>query len=111
MNALEHQFHAEFAASGDEQWVAAETGRVAGRVRSAGGGGLGAGNVTYVEVFEAGCVFSILDYWCYLLMKSLNLSRHMVPFDQPEAALVCLSALIIFSMDYFDALLLFIGPL
>ncbi|KAI0066410.1 serine carboxypeptidase [Artomyces pyxidatus] len=63
---LEHKFHEEFAASVSEFWVTAESGRVAGEVRSAGGGGFGAGNVTFVQVYEAG---------------------HMVPFDQPEAAL------------------------
>lgn len=33
------------------------SGRVAGEVRTAGGGGLGAGNVTFVNVYEAGFVF------------------------------------------------------
>ena len=32
------------------------SGRVAGEVRSAGGGGFGAGNVTFVNVHEAGFV-------------------------------------------------------
>ncbi|KAI0053413.1 serine carboxypeptidase [Auriscalpium vulgare] len=66
MAQLEHKFHKEFAASTSEKWVTAGTGRVAGEVRSAGGGGFGAGNVTFVQVYEAG---------------------HMVPFDQPEASL------------------------
>ncbi|KAG8896718.1 hypothetical protein FRC01_011661, partial [Tulasnella sp. 417] len=39
---------------------------IAGKVKSAGGGGFTAGNFTYVVVHEAG---------------------HMVPYDQPEAAL------------------------
>ncbi|EIM83602.1 serine carboxypeptidase [Stereum hirsutum FP-91666 SS1] len=70
MSALEHDFHSEFAASEATKWVTTETGRVSGQVRSAGGGEFGAGNVTFVEVFEAG---------------------HMVPFDQPEAALDLIS--------------------
>lgn len=49
------------------KWTTLASGRVAGEVRSAGGDGFTAGNVTFVQVYEAG---------------------HMVPFDQPEAALV-----------------------
>lgn len=56
MSALEHDFHSEFAASEATKWVTTETGRVSGQVRSAGGGEFGAGNVTFVEVFEAGYV-------------------------------------------------------
>ncbi|KAH9005727.1 serine carboxypeptidase [Lactarius hatsudake] len=62
---LEHKFHEEFKAAPPIQWVE-RSGRVAGEVRTAGGGDLGAGNVTFVNVYEAG---------------------HMVPHDQPEAAL------------------------
>ncbi|KAH8980717.1 Alpha/Beta hydrolase protein, partial [Lactarius hatsudake] len=64
---LEHKFHEEFKAAPPIQWVE-RSGRVAGEVRTAGGGDLGAGNVTFVNVYEAG--FSTL-----------------VPHDQPEAAL------------------------
>jgi len=63
---LETKFHKEFKAAPTIQWVIERSGRVAGEVRSAGGGGFGAGNVTFVNVHEAG---------------------HMVPHDQPEAAL------------------------
>jgi len=63
---LETKFHKEFKAAPSIQWVTARDGRVAGEVRSAGGGGFGSGNVTFVNVHEAG---------------------HMVPYDQPEAAL------------------------
>ncbi|KAF7976195.1 hypothetical protein HWV62_7370 [Athelia sp. TMB] len=64
LEALEHKFDSDFAAAPTEQWITFETGREAGTVRSAGG--QGAGNVAFVTVFEAG---------------------HMVPYDQPEAAL------------------------
>ncbi|KAH9996036.1 Alpha/Beta hydrolase protein [Russula vinacea] len=63
---LEHKFHKEFKRAPSIQWVTAREGRVAGEVRSAGGRGFGAGNVTFVNVYEAG---------------------HMVPYDQPEASL------------------------
>ena len=35
-------------------WVTLNGGDVAGLVRSAGGGGFSAGNITFVEVYEAG---------------------------------------------------------
>jgi len=47
-------------------WIIPESGIKAGESRSAGGGGITAGNITFVNVFNAG---------------------HMVPLDQPEVAL------------------------
>jgi hypothetical protein len=64
--------------------VIERSGRVAGEVRAAGGGGFGAGNVTFVNVYEAGFVIHMwlefpglieslsLDTW-YLMT---NLRRH-----------------------------------
>ncbi|KAJ7655989.1 carboxypeptidase C [Mycena polygramma] len=66
VEVLDSSFQREFAAAKTVPWVTAESAKVAGTVRSAGGKGWTAGNVTFVNVFEAG---------------------HMVPFDQPEAAL------------------------
>ncbi|KAF8061732.1 carboxypeptidase C [Lyophyllum atratum] len=63
---LETKFHNDFAKTKPVPWIANDSGKLAGEVRSAGGGGFTAGNVTFVTVFEAG---------------------HMVPYDQPEAAL------------------------
>ncbi|KAH9975097.1 serine carboxypeptidase [Lactifluus volemus] len=63
---LETRFHKEFESAPSMKWIPARSGRVAGEVRSAGGNGFGAGNVTFVNIFEAG---------------------HMVPYDQPEASL------------------------
>ncbi|KAJ6614660.1 carboxypeptidase C [Mycena sp. CBHHK59/15] len=66
LEVLESKFTGEFRAAKSVPWIAAGSGKLAGSVRSAGGKGFSAGNVTFVTVFEAG---------------------HMVPFDQPEAAL------------------------
>ncbi|KAI0789518.1 Alpha/Beta hydrolase protein [Abortiporus biennis] len=63
---LEHKFHEEFVKTKPVPWVTLDSGKVAGETRSAGGNGFTSGNVTFVNVFEAG---------------------HMVPYDQPEAAL------------------------
>lgn len=41
-------------------WFTAGTGRLAGEVRSAGGSGFRAGNVTFVNIHEAGLVISTL---------------------------------------------------
>lgn len=66
MIALESPFQSEFVAAPLQDWRTL-SGVVAGKVRTAGGGEkFGAGNFTYVVVHDAG---------------------HMVPFDQPEAAL------------------------
>ncbi|KAF9041173.1 Alpha/Beta hydrolase protein [Rhodocollybia butyracea] len=64
---LETKFHSEFSTAESIPWVTIQDGVLAGTVRSAGGSGFTAGNVTFVTVHESGA--------------------HMVPFDQPEAAL------------------------
>ncbi|KAK7055152.1 Alpha/Beta hydrolase protein [Favolaschia claudopus] len=66
LEVLESSFQAEFAVAKAIPWITAKGDQLAGTVRSAGGHGFTAGNVSFVTVFEAG---------------------HMVPFDQPEAAL------------------------
>ncbi|KAG6811216.1 hypothetical protein H0H92_008511 [Tricholoma furcatifolium] len=63
---LDTKFHTEFSATKPVPWVTTKSGKLAGEVRSAGGAGFTAGNVTFVTVYEAG---------------------HMVPYDQPEPAL------------------------
>ncbi|KAJ2929431.1 hypothetical protein H1R20_g7659, partial [Candolleomyces eurysporus] len=66
LDALETKFSEEFRKTKAVPWVTLSGGNVAGKVRSAGSSSFTAGNVTFVEVYEAG---------------------HMVPYDQPEAAL------------------------
>ncbi|KAJ7147304.1 carboxypeptidase C [Mycena filopes] len=66
LDVLDSSFKDEFVAAKSIPWITAGSGTLAGSVRSAGGKGFTAGNVTFVTVFEAG---------------------HMVPKDQPEAAL------------------------
>ncbi|KAF4578412.1 hypothetical protein EYR36_000219 [Pleurotus pulmonarius] len=63
---LDSKFNSEFAATRPVPWISKSTGKQVGEVRSAGGSGFTAGNVTFATVFEAG---------------------HMVPHDQAEAAL------------------------
>lgn len=86
MIKLDNPFHAEFSKANNTHWVTLDSGKVAGEVRAAGGAGLGAGNYTYVEVYEAGLVdfarFNLLRGWFTGFTP-----RHMVPYDQPEAAL------------------------
>jgi len=66
VEALDTKFHKEFTTAKTIPWITLEGGKIAGTVRSSGGGGFTAGNVSFVTVHEAG---------------------HMVPYDQPEAAL------------------------
>jgi cathepsin A (carboxypeptidase C) len=47
-------YHEEFVASEEQPWVTRASRREAGLVRTAGGRGSTAGNVTFVNVFEAG---------------------------------------------------------
>ena len=58
MELLETRFQKEFAAMKAAPWVTSESGVLAGTVRSAGGAGETAGNVTFVTVHEAGYVVS-----------------------------------------------------
>jgi cathepsin A (carboxypeptidase C) len=66
---LETSFQADFQASKKAPYIPlfSKSNKPAGFVKTAGGKGLfTAGNVTYVQIYDAG---------------------HMVPYDQPEAAL------------------------
>ncbi|KAH9941247.1 carboxypeptidase C [Epithele typhae] len=70
LESLESKFQTEFVKTTKQPWVTLSKGGFSGWVRSAGGDGFTAGNVTYVQVHAAG---------------------HMVPFDQPEASLDLIS--------------------
>lgn len=54
LEQLETKFHNEFSSTKAVPWITASSGKLAGEVRSAGGAGFTAGNVTFVTVFEAG---------------------------------------------------------
>ena len=47
-------YHEEFVASEEKPWVMGAPRRKAGLIRTAGGRGSTAGNVTFVNVFDAG---------------------------------------------------------
>jgi carboxypeptidase C (cathepsin A) len=74
VNELETDFKEEFQSSTALPWVTIKDNKVAGEVRVAGGDGSTAGNVTFVTIFEAGCVISparmvdgvdsVLGTWC-----------------------------------------------
>ena len=51
MERLDHRFHAEFGYTLPQPWRTEKTGYYAGTTRSAGEG---AGNVTFVRIFNAG---------------------------------------------------------
>ncbi|TFK25756.1 carboxypeptidase C [Coprinopsis marcescibilis] len=54
VEALETRFSAEFKQSKDLPWTPVRSGVVSGAVRTAGGNGYSAGNITFVNVHEAG---------------------------------------------------------
>jgi len=56
LEALDSKFHNEFASTKSTPFVIYHSGKVAGEVRSAGGAGHTAGNVTFVNIHEAGYV-------------------------------------------------------
>jgi carboxypeptidase C (cathepsin A) len=60
VNELETKFTTEFQATTPLPWVTLKGGKVAGVVRAAGGGGVTAGNVTFVTVYEVGLLSSPL---------------------------------------------------
>ena len=61
VEVLESDFVEEFQKAKSIPWIDSTTGRLAGEVRSAGGGGFTAGNVTFVNVHEAGYVLLVLS--------------------------------------------------
>jgi hypothetical protein len=53
---LDTKFLEEFTGAKSIPWITLGSGKIAGVVRSAGGGGFTAGNITFVNVHEAGYV-------------------------------------------------------
>ncbi|EAU81994.2 carboxypeptidase C [Coprinopsis cinerea okayama7 len=70
VEAMETKFSQEFRRTKSTPWTPLHPGVIAGEIRSAGGSESSAGNVTYLNIHEAG---------------------HMVPFDQPEASLAMIT--------------------
>jgi len=62
LEELDTVFHKEFASAKTEPWITIESATEAGTVRSAGGSGNTAGNVTFVTVHEAGSVVLCIDH-------------------------------------------------
>lgn len=56
ISQLDSKFRAEFSMTPALPWTTLDSGILAGAVRSVGGGGLTAGNVTFVTVHGAGFV-------------------------------------------------------
>jgi cathepsin A (carboxypeptidase C) len=57
VDQLDTRFGPEFQKSRPLPWVTIDSNTLAGTVRSAGGSGATAGNVTFVTVYDAGYVF------------------------------------------------------
>lgn len=85
VEGLQTRFHEEFKAAKSAPWVLAKSGAQVGEFRSAGGSGHTAGNITFVNVHNAGYV----PFHDDIIQNLTKYVRHMVPHDQPEAALVC----------------------
>ncbi|TCD62876.1 hypothetical protein EIP91_006282 [Steccherinum ochraceum] len=60
MDRLQNDFHEEFAATPPVPWRTVKSHYLAGEVRSAGGAGTGAGNYTFVQIYDAGYTFQIM---------------------------------------------------
>ena len=54
VSKFDNVFHEEFASSEPTPWIIKNDRRIAGTVRTAGGDGFTAGNVTFLTVHEAG---------------------------------------------------------
>ena len=67
MEKLPSVFSKEYSQTPTVAWMVKSTGKVAGTVRTVGGNGATAGNITFVTIHEAG---------------------HMVPYDKPEESFV-----------------------
>jgi len=70
VDAMDSKFATEFRNTKSTPWTPLDPSIAAGEIRSAGGGDKTAGNVTFLNIYEAG---------------------HMVPFDQPEHALAMIT--------------------
>jgi hypothetical protein len=90
LEVLDTSFQNEFGAAKSIPWVTAGRGTLAGAVRSAGGKDLLLGTSRSSQSSRLG-LFSIFYLFA---IRSFTHFRHMVPFDQPEAALVIIDILL-----------------
>jgi len=54
LEQLDTEFYEEFSLANAVPWITTRSGKLAGEVRTAGGAGSTAGNVTFVNIYEAG---------------------------------------------------------
>lgn len=86
VEALDTKFHKEFTTAKTIPWITLEGGKVAGTVRSSGGSGFTAGNVSFVTVHEAG---HMVPYdRMYILLLIFTILNNLISKTEPEAALV-----------------------
>ena len=90
MLKLEHKLHEEFSHAPFLPFVTKHTGDFGGRVRSAGD--WGAGNVTFVQIYDGGYVSLLVlvspTFVSLIQQANIHTDRHMAPHDQPEVTLV-----------------------
>ena len=92
VSKFDNIFHEEFASSQPTPWTVKDSGRVAGTVRTAGGNGHTAGNVTFLIIHEAGLVNSSTLPFESVLKSSPVIWFHMTNLKLPLYVVVALQS-------------------